>query len=86
VIISGLIREDQIRTVSKIPLLGDIPVLGQLFRHTSDRAQRTNLLVFVTPHIVTDMQDAHRQREVWQTAAGQATVEERHEPQGEGSE
>ncbi len=63
VVISGLIREDQIRAVSKVPLLGDIPLLGHLFRNTSTRAQRTNLLIFVTPHIVTDMQEAIAMRE-----------------------
>lgn len=52
VVISGLIREDVIKTVSKVPLLGDVPGLGFLFRRTRDQRQRTNLLVMVTPHIV----------------------------------
>ena len=63
VVISGLIREDRIKTVSKIPLLGDIPLLGILFRSTSDQKQRTNLLIFVTPHIVTDIQEAAEMKE-----------------------
>ena len=58
VVMSGLIREDEIRNVAKVPLLGDIPVLGRLFRHDSTRKQRTNLLIFVTPHLVTDMKKA----------------------------
>jgi general secretion pathway protein D len=58
VIISGLIREDQIKEVSKVPFLGDIPFLGWFFRSTKDRVQRTNLLIFVTPHIVKNMNDA----------------------------
>ncbi|HMO50008.1 MAG TPA: type II secretion system secretin GspD [Kiritimatiellia bacterium] len=58
VVISGLIREDRIKEVSKVPLLGDIPLLGWLFRSTKDRIQRTNLLIFVTPHIIKDLQDA----------------------------
>ena len=58
VVISGLIREDRIKTVSRIPILGDIPLLGILFRSTSDQKQRTNLLIFVTPHIVTDIREA----------------------------
>ncbi len=58
VIISGLIREDTIKVVNKIPLLGDIPLLGILFRNTSNQKQRTNLLIFVTPHIVTDSKQA----------------------------
>ncbi len=70
VIISGLMREDRIRTVSKVPLLGDIPVLGHLFRRTTDRTQRTNLLIFVTPHIVTDLQSAAMMRDALETHTG----------------
>ena len=54
IIISGLIREDRTKVVNKVPILGDIPLLGMLFRNTVDKKQRTNLLIFVTPHIVTD--------------------------------
>jgi len=54
IIISGLIREDRTKVVNKVPILGDIPLLGILFRNTVDKKQRTNLLIFVTPHIVTD--------------------------------
>ena len=60
VIISGLIREDKIKEVSKVPFLGDIPLIGWLFRSQSERKQRTNLLIFVTPHIVRDMKDAEQ--------------------------
>ncbi|MBM4155868.1 MAG: hypothetical protein FJ221_12695 [Lentisphaerae bacterium] len=52
VVISGLIREDKGRTERKIPLLGDIPWLGWLFRYSTDTSRRNNLLVFVTPRIV----------------------------------
>ncbi len=55
VVISGLIREDTAKISTKVPLLGDIPYLGALFRSTSDTKRRTNLLIFVTPRIVTDM-------------------------------
>ncbi|HBA83260.1 MAG TPA: type II secretion system protein GspD [Verrucomicrobia bacterium] len=58
VIISGLIREDRVKSVSKIPLLGDIPLIGFLFRSQTERRERTNLLIFVTPHIVTEMEAA----------------------------
>ena len=63
VVISGLMREDRQQTVSKVPLLGDIPLLGALFRRNVDRTQRTNLLIFVTPHIVADLEDAARLRD-----------------------
>ena len=57
VVISGLMREDEIKEVSKVPYLGDIPLLGWLFRHESTQKKRTNLLVFVTPRIVANAKD-----------------------------
>ncbi len=62
VILSGLIREDTAKIATKVPLLGDIPLLGALFRSTSDSKKRTNLLIFVTPRIVTDMQLAEQEK------------------------
>ncbi len=58
IVISGLIREDSIMTERKIPLLGSIPLIGWLFRHKIESVERTNLLIFVTPHVVVDMSDA----------------------------
>jgi general secretion pathway protein D len=62
VILSGLIREDSAKIATKVPLLGDIPFLGALFRSTSDSKKRTNLLIFVTPRIVTDMKLAEQEK------------------------
>lgn len=62
VVLGGLIRQDRIRRVSRVPLLGDIPVLGHLFRYTSDRTQRNNLLIFVTPTVVSDEGRAEEMR------------------------
>lgn len=62
VILSGLIREDTAKIATKVPLLGDIPFLGALFRSTSDSKRRTNLLIFVTPRIVTDMAVAEQEK------------------------
>ncbi|MBN1268780.1 MAG: type II secretion system secretin GspD [Kiritimatiellae bacterium] len=64
--ISGLIREDRVTVVGKVPFLGDIPLLGVLFRHKANQVQRTNLLIFVTPHIVTDVKEATALREEWE--------------------
>ncbi|MGK5089718.1 type II secretion system secretin GspD, partial [Bdellovibrionota bacterium FG-2] len=52
VVIGGLIRDKTSEAVSKIPLLGDIPLLGWLFRASKSTTEKTNLLVFLTPHIV----------------------------------
>lgn len=52
VVIGGLTRDKVNDSVTKIPLLGDIPLLGWLFKATKTEVTKTNLLVFLTPHIV----------------------------------
>ncbi|MGP9669749.1 type II secretion system secretin GspD [Pseudoalteromonas sp. AOP31-A2-14] len=54
VVLGGLIDEDVQESVSKVPLLGDIPILGQLFRSTSSSKRKRNLIVFIRPTIVRD--------------------------------
>ncbi len=51
-VLGGLIRDNNSDVVSKIPILGDIPILGWLFRSKKTQAQKTNLLIFITPHII----------------------------------
>jgi len=48
------------RSVSKVPVLGSIPILGWLFRSESTRKQKTNLLLFLTPYIIRDQSDVRR--------------------------
>ena len=50
-------------TVRKVPLLGDIPILGELFKSTDRSNQKTELLVFLTPRIVRNPDDARKLRE-----------------------
>ncbi len=57
IVIGGLIRDDKVTVVEKIPLLGDLPILGQLFRLNRDRIQKTNLLLFITPYVLTSQTD-----------------------------
>ena len=52
VVIGGLIANEKSSNDSKIPLLGDIPVLGQLFRFSAKSNQKSELLIFLTPHII----------------------------------
>jgi general secretion pathway protein D len=52
VIIGGLIADTKSETDTKIPFLGDIPVLGNLFKHKQKSDSKTELLIFLTPHIV----------------------------------
>jgi carbamoyl-phosphate synthase large subunit len=54
VVIGGIFTQDDRKDVSKVPLLGDIPVLGNLFKTTTRSERRTELLIFITPKIVTD--------------------------------
>ncbi len=54
VVIGGLMEEREEENVTKVPLLGDIPLLGWLFKNKSVEKKKTNLLVFLTPHIVKD--------------------------------
>ena len=51
-VIGGLIREDSTNNVDKIPVLGDIPVLGWLFKRTEKREDKNHLLIFLTPTIL----------------------------------
>lgn len=53
--IGGLIQNTETRMVEKLPLLGDIPVLGALFRSTQFQQDETELAIFVTPQLVTPM-------------------------------
>lgn len=55
VIIGGLLRRQNTTTTTKLPILGDIPLLGLLFRHKSvDPGRERELLVFITPHIIKE--------------------------------
>ena len=54
VVIGGLYRDNLSTTYNKVPVLGDIPILGWFFKGKTTRAVKTNLLVFITPNIVRD--------------------------------
>jgi general secretion pathway protein D len=54
VVLGGLIQDDQQGTVDKVPLLGDIPYLGALFRYQSRSHKRTNLMIFLRPVVLRD--------------------------------
>lgn len=53
IIMGGLLRRIEQRTISKIPLLGDIPILGQLFRSTSYQHNESDVVFIMTPEIIT---------------------------------
>jgi general secretion pathway protein D len=60
VAIGGLMQEKEEESLTKVPLLGDIPLLGWLFKYKSVEKKKTNLLVFLTPHIVREADQLSR--------------------------
>jgi len=57
VVIGGLIQEREVYNATKVPLLGDIPLLGYLFKYTTKERRKTNLLILLTPYIIKDQLD-----------------------------
>ena len=60
VALGGLLDDNERRTIEKIPLLGDIPALGQLFRSRAKSREKTNLMVFIRPTILRSAEDARK--------------------------
>lgn len=57
-VLGGLISNNITDSVEKIPILGDIPIVGLLFQHTSRRLEKKNLMVFIKPTIIHDATDS----------------------------
>ena len=57
VVVSGLVQTREVETFQKIPLLGDIPVLGWLFRNSSIGHVTSNMVIFLTPHVIHGADD-----------------------------
>ncbi|HIP55585.1 MAG TPA: type II secretion system protein GspD [Arcobacter sp.] len=57
VILGGYIREEKGTSVDKIPFLGDIPLIGSLFRSTNDMKDKINLVIIITPYIIPKSKD-----------------------------
>ncbi|MCA9772202.1 MAG: hypothetical protein KC466_07315, partial [Myxococcales bacterium] len=60
IVIGGLIQDQETIQESKIPYLGDIPILGWLFKYRSSELRKTNLLLFLTPTIIKDERDSRQ--------------------------
>ncbi|WP_344702556.1 type IV pilus secretin PilQ [Halomonas cibimaris] len=54
VVLGGILSTEELRQVAKTPLLGDLPVIGKLFRSTEKRNEKVELLVFITPRLLDD--------------------------------
>lgn len=57
-VIGGMIQENETKTVSKIPFLGDLPVIGMFFRSTGTSKSKEEMVIMLTPQIVIDTEDA----------------------------
>lgn len=60
VVVGGLMQDELQENVNKVPLLGDIPIVGNLFRRTQRTKVKTELLVFLTPEVILDPADLSR--------------------------
>lgn len=56
-VIGGLVRSRAARSETKVPILGDIPLIGILFRTRADHVEKSNLMLILTPHIIRDQSD-----------------------------
>ncbi len=54
VVLGGIFRQEEIHTISKTPFFGDLPLIGALFRYSSESSDKSELLVFITPRLVKD--------------------------------
>ncbi len=57
-VIGGMIGENENKTISKVPVLGDIPLIGTLFRTTNSTKEKNEMVIMITPKIITDTEDA----------------------------
>jgi type IV pilus assembly protein PilQ len=58
-ILSGIIRDSERQATSKVPILGDIPILGALFRSETTTSNRSEVVIVVTPRVIDDSQNAN---------------------------
>ena len=72
IVISGLVNQETSKSISRFPFLGDIPILGELFKSRNFREAKTELVIFVTPTLVYPGEESHQK----QLANGEKMVEE----------
>jgi len=80
VVIGGLMQERDEDIIVKTPLLGDIPILGWFFKNKTTSKQKTNLLVFLTPHVI---KDSLKLSKITDEKHDRFAMEERHYVEGE---
>ena len=75
-VVGGLLNSEDVKTVSKVPLLGDIPIIGEFFKHTESSTERRELIILITPVIVDENTPA-RMSEKMQDYYGTGREEEK---------
>ena len=78
IVIGGLIEDRKTATIRKVPLLGSIPLLGMLFRRTINEKAKTELLIFLTPHVAHEAGQLQAMSE--DELAGSKVIQEAVEP------
>ena len=63
-VIGGMLREDEQKTISKIPVLGDLPGVGMFFRNTNSTKTKQELVIMITPKIIKDTEDVVSKQDV----------------------
>ncbi len=58
--LGGLIQERQTTGKTKVPILGDVPILGAAFRQKSETGSRTELIIFIRPRVIRDLEEARQ--------------------------
>ena len=72
--LGGLVSNERRKSRAKVPILGDIPILGTLFRYDKDTDNRTELLVLLTPYVLTTPEEAQRETERLHSATAASKV------------
>ena len=70
IIIAGMIKDYKQKSANKVPVLGDVPVVGKLFQNNSDTVQRTETIVFLTPRIISGQESFLLQRDLQKEMKG----------------
>jgi type IV pilus assembly protein PilQ len=55
IVLGGVFRAEEVHETIKTPFLGDLPVIGRLFRYKNNTTEKSELLIFITPRVVTDV-------------------------------
>jgi len=86
VVIGGLIENSPARSENKVPLLGDIPLLGWLFKEQTQSRQKTNLLVFLMPRVLKksdDTSDLAKEKQAWFDTLQKSEIQPQQTPPGQ---